>query len=363
MDLSFTDTEQLLADSVRGFVSRAATKEALVDLHSRHAACPPAWGAAMAAAGWLGLLVPIEVGGSEATAMQAAMFFQELGRAPLPPAWLLSSGVAAPLLSAASKSAAQSEILANIAAGTAVVVPGFQTAGTRWSGICPVEVASTLTTELVFVCGLTDASHVLVPVSLVGEGSFAAVPRDHPAVTHRRLTGFLSDSHVVTINELDLSSIQLVPCNFAEPAVGRALAIAVAMISAYQVGSCGRLLEISVAHANDRVQFGQLIGAFQRVQDHVVRIVNSLDAARWMLYDALATEPSTDQFQSKSWLARAAAADAHWECANATHEVLAGIGSDPAHGTVLHTAMSRLLHDVLGDPGWCRRRHAALEGW
>jgi len=134
------------------------------------------------------------------------------------------------------------------------------------------------------------------------------------------------------------------------------------MVSAYQVGSCSKLLEISVEYANERVQFGKLIGSFQRVQDHVVRIVNALDSALWLLYEAL-SRAGDYRFESRAWLARAAAIESHWECANATHEVLAGIGSDPAHGTILHTALSRLLHDILGDPAFCRRTHSKAEGW
>ncbi len=361
MDLSLSDTEQLLASSVRDFVGRAATKDILVGLQSRQAASPPEWAAAMAAAGWLGLLIPEESGGSGATAMEAAMYFHEIGRAPLPPSWLLSSGVSAPLIAAAPPSAERAASLGEIAVGDSIVVPGFQTSGRRWDGITPIDARSTLSAELAFVCGLRDATHVLVPVSVAGEESLALVPTDHRAVDRRLLPGFLLDGCAVTITGLDLSSIRRVPCRYEE--LAPALSVAATMLSAYQVGSCERLLEISVAHANDRVQFGQLIGAFQRVQDHVVRIVNALDSARWLLYDALAAVGSGSGFEAKAWLARAAAIDAHWECADATHEVLAGIGSDPAHGTVLHTAMSRLLHDLLGGPAYCRRRHVEAEGW
>lgn len=363
MDLSLTETEQLLGQSVRDFVTRSAGKDRLVDLHAQRAPSPSDWLGAMASAGWLGLLIPVDCGGSAASPMEAAMLFHELGRGPVPPAWLLTAGVCAPLLSAAPDSALRTQALREMASGESVVVPAFQVAGTRWAGVRPIACDGSLTAELTFACGVEDSTHIAVPVSCRGEESYALVPTTHSGVQSRPLTGFLAASYAVSITDLDLDEIRLVPTALSSERHEHGLALAAAMVSAYQVGSCERLLEVAVAHANERVQFGQLIGAFQRVQDHVVRIVNGLDSARWVLYDALASTDDATAFISKAWLARAAAIDAHWEAANAAHEVLAGIGSDPAHGTVLHTAMSRLLHDLLGDPSYCRRRHGEAEGW
>ena len=42
---------------------------------------------------------------------------------------------------------------------------------------------------------------------------------------------------------------------------------------------------MSVAHSNTRVQFGTPIGRFQRVQDHIIRLLNAMDAARWATYE------------------------------------------------------------------------------
>ena len=44
---------------------------------------------------------------------------------------------------------------------------------------------------------------------------------------------------------------------------------------------------MTLDYSNTRVQFGLPIGRFQRVQDHVIHIVNQLDAARWTTYEAL----------------------------------------------------------------------------
>ena len=42
--------------------------------------------------------------------------------------------------------------------------------------------------------------------------------------------------------------------------------------------ACERVFEMTLEYANSRVQFGLPIGRFQRVQDHVIQIVNLKDA-------------------------------------------------------------------------------------
>ena len=44
---------------------------------------------------------------------------------------------------------------------------------------------------------------------------------------------------------------------------------------------------MSVRYSQQRVQFGRPIGSFQRVQDHVIELLNGLDSARWTTYFAL----------------------------------------------------------------------------
>ena len=51
------------------------------------------------------------------------------------------------------------------------------------------------------------------------------------------------------------------------------------------------------------------------------------------------------------------------EAANAAHEVHAAIGSDPQYGLTLYTRVSRTIYELLGPPGWQRRRMADALGW
>jgi alkylation response protein AidB-like acyl-CoA dehydrogenase len=146
-------------------------------------------------------------------------------------------------------------------------------------------------------------------------------------------------------------------------ALARALEQALPLLCAYIVGGCQAVFEKSVAHTQNRVQFGVPIGRFQRVQDHVVRLVNYLDSARWATWEALWKLDTGRPAAASVHLAKAVASEAYLEACNAAHEIHAGMGVLMEYGLAAHTQMSRTLYAYLGDPRWHKRRMADAAGW
>ena len=129
------------------------------------------------------------------------------------------------------------------------------------------------------------------------------------------------------------------------------------------VGGCQAVYDMSVSHSRTRVQFGVPVGRFQRVQDHIVRLVNHLDAARWTTGEALWKLDTGRPAEASVHLAKAVASEGYLEACNAAHEVHAGIGSVNEYGLAAHTQMSRTLFHYLGDPRWHKRRMADALEW
>jgi alkylation response protein AidB-like acyl-CoA dehydrogenase len=138
---------------------------------------------------------------------------------------------------------------------------------------------------------------------------------------------------------------------------------AIPVLTAYQVGSCQAVFEMAVAYSRTRIQFGQPIGRFQRVQDHIIGIVNQLDAARWTTYEALWKLDSGRPAASSVHLAKAVTSEAHLKVCDGAHEVHAGVGVMREYGLTLHTQRSRTLYHLLGDARSHRRRIADTLGW
>jgi alkylation response protein AidB-like acyl-CoA dehydrogenase len=276
--------------------------------------------------------------------------------------------VAVLLLRAAAPSPQRDELLQAIAAGEAVVVPVLDQAGRSWDGLrggAPTPAADgRVSATFPYVPFAQSATHFLVPMGTADvagtEVSLGVIPAKTAGIGIRRLPGFLAWS-----DELTLTGIPVEQDVLRVPAdrVPEALALAYPLLASYAVGGCQALLERCVAYSNTRVQFGMAIGRFQRVQDHIVELVNALDGARWVTYDALWRIDSGREFRARAHMAKAVASEAYITCTDAAHKVHGGIGVDPDYGVTLYTQMARSLYNIMGTPRWHKRQMAAALGW
>ena len=164
MDLALTESELALRDSVRQFVRHEASIPVLTGLSESPQPWRRDWLPTFAAAGWLGLFVPGELGGAGATTMDMTVLMEELGRGPVPGPVLPSSVVSALLLRSAAAGPARDELLAGIAAGTHVVIPALREPG---------SVIGTLRPELAAEPGLAGlgGSRPGGPLPVIATGS------------------------------------------------------------------------------------------------------------------------------------------------------------------------------------------------
>ena len=273
-------------------MGRQADRRRLIELQDTAPGFDRNWVESMADAGWLGLLVPPAAGGGGASALEVAVVYEELGRGPLPGPFFSSGVLAALIIGTAEPSADRDEVLADIARGRALVAVALAEPARSWRGVA----GSTLVLDpaggpldgvKTFVPFAAGATHLLVGIQVAGQPGFALVPTDHPGVTITGLPGFLTWNDVVELRGVPVARRHLFTPAAGPAALEGAMATAGAVLAAFQVGGCGTLLDLSLEYASSRVQFGTPIGRFQRVQDHLVRIVNALDTARWTTYEAL----------------------------------------------------------------------------
>ncbi len=370
MDLSLTTSQVLIRDSARAFVRRYVPRAELVRQAKDGETWDPAWFTHFRAAGWTGALVPTAFGGLDLDPLSAALIFEELGRGAVPSPLIASSVIAAGLLRGCAASEQRDTALTAIADGIMILIPALRKPETSWNGVAATGTALTeqngtwiLTGSKVFVPFADAATHFLVSVATPGDAvpARAIVPAGTDGIGTRKLPGFLQANHEVVFDAVPVAGAGV--CYAGEQSFDDALTVARVMVAAYQVGGMLEMLDMSVNHSNTRVQFGTPIGRFQRVQDHIIRLLNAMDAARWTAYEAAwAIEAGRDGI-ARSYLAASTASDSYFEAANAAHEVHAAIGSDPRYGLTLYTRISRTMYEVLGPPGWQRRRMADALAW
>jgi alkylation response protein AidB-like acyl-CoA dehydrogenase len=378
MDLGLTEAQEILKNSVADFVQREYDKNTLLALERTPTGITTALLCKVAELGWLGVVIPEAYGGEGRSLTDAAILFEELGRGPVPGPFFSSSVLAALTVLHGGTEGQKQAILPRVARGEQVLCVAFTEADYGWR---PEKVQMRASLERghyvldgvkAFVHDAKAATQLLCAVRTAPPSNGASrgitlciVDASTPGVSVRTLPGWMGQ-----VDEIRFDNVQ-VPADAVLGGVeGRgwetieaAELQAIPILCAYQVGSCQAAFEMAVAYSRTRVQFGQPIGRFQRVQDHIIGMVNHLDGARWTTYEALWKLDSGRPAAASVHLAKAVTSEAHLKVCDGAHEVHAGVGVMREYGLTLHTQRSRTLYHLLGDARSHRRRLADALGW
>ena len=97
-------------------------------------------------------------------------------------------------------------------------------------------------------------------------------------------------------------------------------------LAAHAVGAAQRLLEASVAHAKERVQFGKPIAANEAVQWMLADAATEIHAARLMVYDAAARADRGERVTDRAAMAKLFATEMLGRVADAAVQIHGGMG-------------------------------------
>ena len=365
MDLSLNDTQELIQNAARDFVRGSCNRDVLLQIDREPSFVMKAVWPQMVELGWSGMAIPESYGGTGNSMTDVAVLFEELGTGPVPGP-LFSSGVlCARILLEASDERTRTAWLPRIASGERVFALALTEASYGWEETGIRMEARTQGPDFVlngtktFVHDALYATDLLVVArSADGKGtSLFRIDANAQGVSVRTLEGFLTGMCEVVFENVRVTARDLIgTAGLAWDALERAVQSAVPVLCAYKVGGCRQVLDMSVNYARERTQFGQVIGRFQRVQDHVIHIVNYLDAARWTTYEALWKLDSGMDAAASVHVAKSVASESYMRACDFAHEVHAGIGVMREYGLTLHTKMSRSLYHCLGAPKAHRKK-------
>lgn len=362
MDLALTQSQEMLRAAAREMVEREYSRDILLQLESGDSKLAQSLWQKTAAAGWPGILVPAKYGGEGGSLTDAAVLLEELGRAPAPGTFFATAVLGVLTLMEAGSEDQQASILPNIASCQTTIALAVTESRYGWRKELTRTKAErrndsfALNGQKLFVQDAANAD-TLICTALLDDGEIGLflVDATLPGIFIRPLPGFISDSFEVKLKNVEVPASALMPGGW--DALEQAILKSLPLLAAYQVGACEQVFDMTLEYANTRAQFGLPIGRFQRVQDHVIQIVNLKDAARWTAYEALwKLDENKPEAATAVHVSAAVASEAYYQSCNAAHEVHAGLGIMREYGLTLHTRMSRTLYHYLGDPA----HHKAL---
>ena len=375
-DLSLTSEQELLRSTAREFVERECPLATVRKIQEEEGGFSRELWQQIAALGWPGILIPPAYGGEGGTLTDAAVLYEEMGRGLLPGPHHSSAVLGALILLQGGAGEQKERLLPAVARGERILALACTEAGYGWG---PEHVQMTArpkaggafvldgTKQFVPDAGIADQLICVARTASSGDGqeglTLCLVAREAAGVRHRPMAGFVGEPlYEVTFSGVEVSPDDIIgEVHRGWELLAPALDSATTLICAYIAGASRRVYERSLAYAQGRVQFGQPIARFQRVQDHLIDMVNNADAARWTAYEAVWKlengKPGTEEAVS---VAKVVASEGFYQLCESSHHLHAGIGSDEAYGLYLYTKASRSLYHYLGDPAFHRRRLAGL---
>ena len=297
MDLDFSDEQQQLRETVRRLCAEYAPISAVRAMEDDATGYPAELWKQLGEVGVNGLLIPEEHGGSAQSMLEAAIVYEELGRALAPSPHFVSAVVSASALLAAASDAQKSAWLPKIASGEAILTPawlepdgGFGPKGVQLEAKASGDgfVLSGVKRHVAFASAATR----LLVLARTGAGArdidlFLVDPRA-PGVTLSQQRSLAADAQY----KVEFANVRVA----AADRIGAAgsgwntwdavLHDAIILLAAWAMGGAERALEITVDYAKERKQFDKPLGAFQSISHYLADAATAVDGGKTLVYEA-----------------------------------------------------------------------------
>lgn len=273
-DLLYSDTEEALRAGVRQlFAERCPPERVALAYNAEPQDFSDVWRTLATELGVAGLLVPESLGGAGATAREAAVVMEEIGRA-VAPVPFMSSAVLATL---ALLRAGDTETVSALAQGeltAALVVPLSSAPGD------PVPLISGdsdgLSGSVTSVAGADAADVLVVPVAAPGGLELHTVARAAAGVQVSPLLALDMTRPLATVSFSGTPSSR---AGAGDGPVTDAIRTGAALLASEQLGVAQWCFETTLEYVRQRRQFGRTIGSYQAIKHRLADLWFEIGAA------------------------------------------------------------------------------------
>lgn len=372
MNLTYTDEQRLLRESVAGFLARH------YDFDTRRAALanggwkPAIWQAFADELGLLGMTAPERIGGFGGGPVETMIVLEEIGRALVLEPYLECTVLGGALLRGGGEAA--DAVAGGIIDGSVRPVAALWEDGARYdAGVVattarPAEGGGwVIEGGKIAVAAAPCATHFLVSARTAGaprdgDGiALFAVPADaagldrtdYALIDGRRASDVALKGVIVGADALVGSE------GGALPVIERALDEAIAALCGEAVGVMRRMLESTVDYARQREQFGRPIAGFQVLQHRMVDMHTKIERAYSLaIMAALSLDlPEVERRKAVS-AAKAFVSDAAKFVAQGAVQIHGGIGTTDELAISHYFKRATVIENQFGSAAYHLRRVA-----
>jgi alkylation response protein AidB-like acyl-CoA dehydrogenase len=354
MYFDFTDEQQAIRSTAHDFLASRFKSERIREIAASESGFDEAGWKEMAELGWAGLALPEEWGGQGLGTVELAVLFEEMGYA-LAPSPLLSNTVAGLALATGGSDEQKERWLRPLAEGTLRGTPALIDADGHAE---PMKFSMSggdfLHGEKTLVLDAGSADFFLVATA---DGGRHIVEQGADGVTGTAEESIDPTRRLFSIRFDGVRPEATLPGGGGGymPVFHRACVA----LAAESTGLAQRALEMSVAYAKDRQQFGRPIGAYQAVSHRCAQMLLETENSRSAVYGAAwAADAEPESLPLAASTAKAYASDAGWRVPDMAIQVHGGIGFTWEHDLHFFLKRGRGNAAMFGDGKWHREQVA-----
>ncbi len=371
MSFVFTPEQDMLRDSVRGFLADKAPASRVRDLMATDTGYDAELWSQMVDLGLPAMHIPEEYGGAGFSYLELGIVLEETGRALTPSPLFSSVVLGANLLLLAGTDEQKGTHLAAIAAGEATFAAAIAEPGGDWSAAGIAASAVPDGDDVVLngaksyvVDGHTAHTLIVAAREESGEVAFYLVDGHHAGVTRTRLETMDMTRKQARI---DLDGVR-VPASARLERSGAAVLsqlydLAVVGLAFEQVGGAQACMAMAVEYAKTRMQFGRPIGSFQAIKHKCADMLVVVESAKSAAYHGgWAAANDSEELRIAAPLAKASCSDAYFKVAADSIQVHGGIGFTWEHDAHLYLKRAKTSQLLFGGPSTWRAELATRLG-
>jgi len=359
MEFALSEEQELLQETVRGFVAKECPAPRLRELFDEGAGHDPALWKGLSEMGIAGLAVPESFGGAGLEVLELALVAEILGDGAVPVPFF-GHALATLALASAGSEAQRARWLPALASGEAIASIGFAEAGDAWE---PEQ------WSLALAGGRLSGAKRFAPhaptadLLVVGTagGGLALVERSASGLVLEPVDG-LDRTRPLSHLRFDATPAEALPGG--REGAPRVRDAGLVLLAADAFGAASRLIELTRAYACAREQFGAPLAQFQAVKHQLANLATDVEPTRGLWWFAAhAQDHLRDQAERAAAIAKAHVTERAVQVARAAVELHGGIGF--TWECDVQFWFKRALFDraFLGSPRHHRARSARLAGW
>ncbi|MGE4090645.1 MAG: acyl-CoA dehydrogenase family protein [Candidatus Binatia bacterium] len=299
MNFGFTEEQEALREATRKFLDNECPTTFVRKMMADDTAHATELWRKLAELGWLGIIVPEDFSGSGGSFLDLVVILEEAGKSLLPGPFFATALLGTPAILAGGSAEQKSALLPKIVEGTHIVTLALAEKSGRYdAGVITLAAQAkgndfVLSGEKMFVPDAHVADQIIVAARTGGSGedgvTLFLVDAKAPGVKVEQLktVDMTRRQCHVALQDVAIARTQVLgDAGKGWPVLRRVLDQAMAGLCAEAVGTGQQALDMAVAYAKERVQFGKPIGSFQAVKHKCVDMMVQVENARSLTYYA-----------------------------------------------------------------------------